>query len=389
MPLLKIAKLPLIAVIPIITITLYLMLMIGEFLAESAEIQRQVTDRQIDEIEQNLLRMKYIVESSLLLQDRERINQEVALAATDLNTLVYCLLAEDGTIIYSNYLVWRDSQAETLVNGFEVKRHRRAINDQSPYIFFNDKRNSVHAYYPLDTESGSASSKPPELIYLEYDMNHMLGERVQSLLTRSVKLFGIGVLVLMVLMLFIYFTLLKPIRLLRRWPNCPDKRLPVKHWMWGLSGLEEILNYLEQSSRKSELERRNLASHHERWRFVVELWKNGAWEFNLTTGDVFLSERWKMMRGELVTAVADTFESVEASMHEEDKDKILESIQKCREGQVTEFDCVHRFMQQNGAHIWVRNRGMVVDWDYHGQPTRLLGCVSELSADAVHRALGS
>ena len=156
-------KLSLAVLIPLCMLILYLVLVIGEYLYESDQIRSELAGRQVTQIKQQLLRMQAVVQSAQVLQDIERIEQEVSLAALDMNTMVYILVDMDSRIRFANHTVWRDSNAIQVIDGYDVVRHHTVAQSSLPQVSVNMERLTIQAYYPVISQYPGAV----ELIYLE------------------------------------------------------------------------------------------------------------------------------------------------------------------------------------------------------------------------------
>lgn len=81
------------------------------------------------------MRMKHIVEEAMERRDYVRIEDEISIASTDLNTNVYTLLNQQGSIRFSNYVVWKNSLATLVIDGYDVNRHRLSVTQGDIDIF--------------------------------------------------------------------------------------------------------------------------------------------------------------------------------------------------------------------------------------------------------------
>ena len=111
----RLPKLSLSLLVPACIFILYLGLVCGEYFYEHAQLNEQLALRQSEQIQKDLFRMRHVVESSLLTQDLERIEQEVALVSTDQNMMVYVILDSGSEIQFANHIIWRESNATNVL----------------------------------------------------------------------------------------------------------------------------------------------------------------------------------------------------------------------------------------------------------------------------------
>lgn len=372
--------------IPIFTSLLYLCLMTADYFYERSEKREEAISTEVAHIEQHLIRMQHIVESALSMQDSARIEQEISLAAADLSIMVYTVLNSKSVIRFANHLVWRDSLATQVIDGYDLELHRRTTKESAPTTFVNSERLSIQTYYPLHTNFQNDKADLHDLIYMEYDISPLINKvdnDVQSSFIRSVAVSLIGIL-LFLLLLHIY--LIRPLRTLglkasssAQLPNglgSNDKPVTAI-----FSEVVAIQEHLRDFSEKLSHSKKQLNDSQKRWLFAVEISKNGIWDWNLKSNEVFLSDRWKEMLGYEVDELKHELNTWQELLHPEDKIEALKLLNQYLNNEMEEFESVHRLRHKEGHYIWVLDRGMVVDWDETGAPVRMIGTHTDVSDD--------
>jgi PAS domain S-box-containing protein len=106
---------------------------------------------------------------------------------------------------------------------------------------------------------------------------------------------------------------------------------------------------------------------------------DGLWDWNITTGDVYLSPRWKQMLGYAENELPNNREgSFLARLHPEDLPKVLAARRahfEKREPYQVEF----RLMTKSGEYKWFLARGQA-EWDENGDAVRMTGTISDIEA---------
>lgn len=133
-----------------------------------------------------------------------------------------------------------------------------------------------------------------------------------------------------------------------------------------------------------------LASSEMRWRFAIEGAGDGLWDWDVLTGKVFFSSRWKAMLGYEEGEIGDTIQEWQSRVHPEDLEAMLEAIRKHFSGEKTGIlQNEHRLRCKHGAYKWVLCRGMVMDRTEDGRAARMIGTHADLTehrnAEAVLR----
>ena len=375
-------KLSLAVLLPLCMLTLYLVLVIGEYLFESDQVRAELAQRQSALINQQLFRMQNVVQSAQALQDVERIEQEVSLAALDMGTMVYILVDAESRIRFANHTVWRDSNATQVIDGYDVDLHRSVVQAFLPQILVNLDRLTIQAYYPVLPQYGGAV----DLIYLEADLAPLVAEASAKLQQRFMRVWGLGGLLLIGFTFILYFLLIRPFQILSEAAKQVGTSSFSTSIPWSSSEVLSLQASLQQAHERLSRAVKQLNDSELRWLFAVEGSRNGIWDWDISTGEVFLSDRWKEMIGYEPDELAGVFQTWETRLHPDDKQIVLDALQEYVSGKSKEFESVHRLRHRDGHYVWVLDRGMLVDWDPQGRPTRMIGIHMDVSESAKNHA---
>ena len=122
-----------------------------------------------------------------------------------------------------------------------------------------------------------------------------------------------------------------------------------------------------------------LASSEERWKFALEGAGDGVWDWDMVSGVVYYSSRWKQMLGFHDGDVGDTIEEIFSRIHPEDRDQVAHStmqyMTETRSVQEVEFRLRHR----DGHFLHILSRGKVVARSQDGMPSRVVGTHSDIT----------
>ncbi|MCT8988234.1 putative bifunctional diguanylate cyclase/phosphodiesterase [Shewanella phaeophyticola] len=377
----RLPKLSLSFLIPACFIILYLGLVSGEYFYEHAELNDQLALRQSEQIQKDLFRMSHVIESSVMTQDFERIEQEVALVSTDQNMMAYVILDSASDIKFANHIIWRESNAINVLEGYSADKHSAAIGSNKPNVTVNFERLSIQAYYPLNSNSRFSYSNTVELIYLEYDIANLLSEATESLLKRFIEIWGLGAIVLTLFCILLHYAFIRPLSQLSHAAkniDKPDFNTNIICVTREMSTLRDYLNLVKGRLYRSQ---KRLNDAEQRWLFAVEGARNGIWDWAIATGDVFVSDRWKEILGYQPYELDNDYSVWESRLHREDKPQVLNTLQNYINNQHDEYESVHRLRHKDGRYIWVLDRGKIVEWDELGRPLRIIGTITDVSGD--------
>lgn len=142
-------------------------------------------------------------------------------------------------------------------------------------------------------------------------------------------------------------------------------------------GMTADLRASQQRLQESEA---HLRETEMRWKFALEGSDLGVWDWNVATGEVWFSPRWKEMLGYEVHEIAASVQEWERRIHPDDREAITRDLQPCLDGRVRLYFNEHRLLHRDGNYRWILDRGMVLTRDADGKPLRMLGT----HADVTH-----
>ncbi|MBN2817076.1 MAG: PAS domain-containing protein [Campylobacterales bacterium] len=116
----------------------------------------------------------------------------------------------------------------------------------------------------------------------------------------------------------------------------------------------------------------------ERLEMAVSGTKDGLWDWNLQTNEVYFSPRWKSMLGFTHEELLDSFETWEERVHPEDLQKTIDAIKKSQEKEGLIYNSVHRLRHKDGHWVWILDRGKTF-FDSDGKPVRMVGFHTDIS----------
>lgn len=132
----------------------------------------------------------------------------------------------------------------------------------------------------------------------------------------------------------------------------------VTLWIW------------QQRRRDLELHQQTID---ERWRRVLQATQQGAWDWNVRTGGVYLSPVWKTMLGYAEHEVGDSLREWESYVHPDDLASVRADLQRHLDGKTPYYENMHRLRRKDGSYQWTQGRGSVIERDEKGRPLHVIG----------------
>jgi len=127
------------------------------------------------------------------------------------------------------------------------------------------------------------------------------------------------------------------------------------------------------------------------WRLALESAGDGVWDWNLQTGEEFLSRSIKAMFGFDESDLAHLAAELDGRTHPDDLAQLEADRRVHFDGTTPVYRNEHRVQCKDGSWKWVLSRGMVIARDDAGQPLRMVGTHTDITdvkqAEAQQRAL--
>jgi diguanylate cyclase (GGDEF)-like protein/PAS domain S-box-containing protein len=142
-------------------------------------------------------------------------------------------------------------------------------------------------------------------------------------------------------------------------------------------GLRIISAVRDISERKRAIQA--LRDSEQRWQFALEGARDGVWDWNLVTNEVFFSRQWKAMLGYAEHEIVDSLEEWDKRVHPDDKARAYADIEKHLKGETPYYQNEHRLLCKDGTYKWILDRGMIVARDPAGKPTRMIGTHTDIT----------
>ena len=125
-----------------------------------------------------------------------------------------------------------------------------------------------------------------------------------------------------------------------------------------------------------------LRESEERYALAARGANDGLWDWNLLTGRVYFSPRWKSMLGWRENEVGDSPDEWFNRVHDADRQRVQEEIAAHRSGSTPHFESEHRMLHKDGTFRWMLNRGLAV-FDEAGKTPRMAGSQTDITERKV------
>jgi PAS domain S-box-containing protein len=120
-----------------------------------------------------------------------------------------------------------------------------------------------------------------------------------------------------------------------------------------------------------------LLESEQRYEVAVEGSAVGLWDYNIITGELFWSDRFKQLVGVKDSEFSGELEDFVSRLHPDDKLLILNQF-SAHLDEGSPYDVEYRFKKSDSTYFWAHARGQAL-WNDQGEAIRVAGSVSDIS----------
>ncbi len=139
----------------------------------------------------------------------------------------------------------------------------------------------------------------------------------------------------------------------------------------------ELEEMVAQRTRALEEALTGLQESEERFQLALRGANDGLWDWNLQTGSIYLSPRWKSMLGYGETELSDSLDAVRGLIHRDDLRRAMHQLREIWRGR-TQFEMELRLRHKDGHYSDILSRGFPIH-DADGRVIRLVGTHVDIS----------
>ncbi|MEG4217048.1 PAS domain S-box protein [Microcoleus sp. Pol14C6] len=142
---------------------------------------------------------------------------------------------------------------------------------------------------------------------------------------------------------------------------------------------EESLKQLNQELENRVKDRTaQLMQTEERWQLALKGNNDGIWDWNLQTGELFVSERFKQITGYEDSEISDYNNKWKTSLHPDDLAISQQILQEHLDRKTPHYITEYRLWCYNNAYKWILSRGQAL-WDASGKAVRMVGSITDIT----------
>lgn len=171
--------------------------------------------------------------------------------------------------------------------------------------------------------------------------------------------------------LFIKYLFISKLTLLRTFIHDTIQNNPTKYKNSNIVELDEIAVEFNDLYKKASESKQRLD-------LAMDTTKDGLWDWDVKTNEVYLSPTWKNMLGYEDDEIKSEFVEWTKRVHPDDLNKALKDLNTHLENKIPYFENIHRMKHKDGSWIWILDRGKA-QFDKDGNPYRVTGFHTDIT----------
>ncbi len=128
---------------------------------------------------------------------------------------------------------------------------------------------------------------------------------------------------------------------------------------------------------------KDLIKSKERFSLAMEATKDGLWDWDVITGELYFSPGYAEMLGYEEEELNPHLQTWLDLLHPQDKENALQKVMNCKENLTDSFAVEFRMQAKNGDWVWILGRGSAVRRDESGKALRMTGTHSDITRRKV------
>src|SRR4028118_1221701 len=142
--------------------------------------------------------------------------------------------------------------------------------------------------------------------------------------------------------------------------------------------ITRLSKQLEEQNRQLQQEINTRWKTEQRLELVIRAANDGFWDWNLESGEIYISPRCKEILGYSDEELANEFASWEKHVFPEDRIAALKLVEDYNSGKVSRFESTQRFRHKDGSTVYILVRALHLK-DEWGQVNRMIGAYTNIT----------
>ncbi|HBT33564.1 MAG TPA: hypothetical protein DEB15_12420 [Pusillimonas sp.] len=141
---------------------------------------------------------------------------------------------------------------------------------------------------------------------------------------------------------------------------------------WLLVGRTAALRHIKRVNRK-------LTLSEQKWKFALEGSGDGMWDYDIPNQTFRVSAQWKALLGYRPDELGASIDEWKSRLHPDEYARVTQALDDYLNGLNLYYNVEYRLKCKDENWKWFLARGMTVEYDINGHPSRMIGTITDIS----------
>ncbi|MCX6185725.1 MAG: PAS domain S-box protein [Bacteroidetes bacterium] len=141
---------------------------------------------------------------------------------------------------------------------------------------------------------------------------------------------------------------------------------------------EQVIGILENITEIKKVQD-ELINAEKRWNYALTGSRDGIWDLNLLTNEMYYSPVFKKMLGYEENEFENTTDEWENHVHPKDIQEALNEFRSHVSGLTSFYQTEYRIRCKDGNYTWVLDRGKIAEYNNERKPIRFIGTITDIN----------
>ncbi len=368
-------------VIPSLILLIFIAIQGVIITVEYSGSRERLLEQANQEIRGDIAKLQQTLSDALMRHDTAVAERELTLTSLNANIKTLVAIDENAEIILANRLSWKYMFAQSVLDEFSWDKFHLATGKHKIVYDYLPEQNLIQVYAPLQLalKDNSMQRNNYGAIYINYSLARPFNNLLYQSLQSSAKTFAIVALAMLVLTLLLTHLVIRPLNRLAGATKLVDFGHDSMLLPKGQGEIGQLQQAFFKMSKTVESSFSQLRESEQRWHYALSGARDGVWDWNMESGEVFFSPRWKEMLGYTDEEISPDIEEWERRIHPDDLFDTFAALKSHLSGKQPFFENIHRLRCKGGSYRWILDRGKVIEWAENGVPSRIIGTHTDIT----------
>ncbi|WP_413693241.1 PAS domain-containing protein [Psychromonas sp. KJ10-2] len=324
----KLRSLSLIILLPALLIVIFIVLQGSVLFMEYRQQQANLYIKSEQDLKGLAGQLQTSLSNSLMRLEKSQAQEFVSTAALNENVKTVAVVDNNQQVVLSNQFREKYMFAKLQLEGYQGDLLDRVINKNEIIVQLSKQKEELVAYAPLQmiSKGNSLNRKFNGVIFIRYSLKSAFSALAYESVFRLVKF---TLVLLATLCLFVYLINILVVVPLKRFITSIDN-IDINNPSYiDMSGFGEV-GLLQKSFMRLIAEissnTHRLEIREQRWANALNGARDGVWDWDVDSGEVYFSKRWKEMLGFHKENISNDVIEWENRVHPDDLYSVFEDL---------------------------------------------------------------